>query len=189
MPQNSRSLKIILVGAGLAWLTACAAPIKPMGPAAPVAAPPPPPPSAAHAVPPPGAVSQTAPAGAPAPGSQGDFVIHAQDRVYFDFDSYRVRADAAPILQAQAAWLMRYPATPVRIEGNCDERGTREYNFALGARRAQAVKEALVALGVSAQRISTVSYGKERPLDTNGGEAADQRNRNAHTAVGEGAAP
>ncbi len=121
------------------------------------------------------------------PGSQQDFTINVGDRVYFDFDAHSVRADAAPVLAAQAAWLNRYPSVMVRLEGNADERGTREYNLALGARRANAVREFLVSRGVSASRITTVSYGKERPIDPGTSEEAYQRNRNAHTAITSGA--
>jgi peptidoglycan-associated lipoprotein len=124
---------------------------------------------------------------APAPGSVQDFVINVGDRVYFDFDSYTVRADATPILDGQAGWLQRYPNVRVRIEGNADERGTREYNLALGARRANSVREYLVTQGVAATRIETVSYGKERPIDPGASEDAYQRNRNAHTAITSGA--
>ena len=124
---------------------------------------------------------------APLPGSERDFVVNVGDRVYFDFDKYNVRDDAGPILEAQAAWLKRYPAVQVRIEGNCDERGTREYNLALGARRANAVREFLVSHGVEAGRISTVSYGKEKPIDSGSGDTADQHNRNGHTALVSGA--
>ena len=98
-----------------------------------------------------------------------------------------MRDDAGPILEAQAAWLKRYPAVQVRIEGNCDERGTREYNLALGARRANAVREFLVSHGIEASRISTVSYGKEKPIDNGSGDEADQHNRNGHTALVSGA--
>jgi peptidoglycan-associated lipoprotein len=121
------------------------------------------------------------------PGSEKDFVVNVGDRVYFDYDMYNIRADAAPLLDAQATWLKRYPAVQVRIEGNADERGTQEYNLALGARRANAVREYLVAHGVSANRITTVSYGKERPIDTGAGEQAEAHNRNAHTAIVSGA--
>jgi peptidoglycan-associated lipoprotein len=98
-----------------------------------------------------------------------------------------VRSDAKPILAAQAAWLVRYGAVQVRIEGNCDERGTREYNLALGARRSNSIKEFLVANGVSPSRIVTVSYGKEHPIDTGTGDAAWAKNRNGHTAILSGA--
>ena len=116
-----------------------------------------------------------------------DFVINAGERIYFDTDSYQVRADAAPMLDAQAAWLARYPAVRVRIEGNCDERGTREYNLALGARRANAVRDYLIGRGVAASRIETISFGKERPLEPGSDEAAWAKNRNARTAITAGA--
>jgi peptidoglycan-associated lipoprotein len=125
--------------------------------------------------------------GRPLPGSVQDFVINVGDRVYFDFNDYNIRGDAQPVLAAQASWLSRYPAVVVRIEGNCDERGTREYNFALGARRANQVKEFLIAHGVAGDRITTVSYGKERPIDTSGGPEAEAHNRNAHTDITSGA--
>jgi peptidoglycan-associated lipoprotein len=124
---------------------------------------------------------------APLPGSEQDFVVNVGDRVYFDFDRYAIRTDAEPLLASQSSWLKRYPAVQVRIEGNCDERGTREYNLALGARRANAVREFLVSHGVAAGRISTVSYGKEKPIDGGSGEEADQHNRNGHTALVSGA--
>ena len=129
---------------------------------------------------------QTPPSG-PVPGSVQDFVINAGDRVYFDYNEFAVRADAAPILDAQAAWLRRYPGVRVRIEGNCDERGTEEYNFALGGRRANAVREYLIAHGVDGSRIDTVSYGKERPIDPGETEDAWAHNRNGHTAIISGA--
>jgi peptidoglycan-associated lipoprotein len=166
-------------------LAACASHPKPMGPVATNAPPPPPPPpQQSYAAPPPGPVEQS---GAPIPGSVRDFVINVGDRVYFDFDKYNVRDDARPILEAQASWLNRYPAVRVRIEGNCDELGTREYNFALGARRAAAVKDYLMERGVSAARIDTVSYGKEHPVDLGEGDEARAHNRNAHTAITSGA--
>lgn len=121
------------------------------------------------------------------PGSVQDFVNTAGDRIYFEYDKFDLRPDALPVLAAQAAWLERYPYVEVRIEGNADERGTREYNFALGARRASAVKDFLEAHGVNPSRITTVSYGKERPIDLGSGEEAWARNRNAHTAIISGA--
>lgn len=127
------------------------------------------------------------PPGAIAPGSVRDFTINVGDRVYFDFDSYSIRSDAMPRLDAQAAWLTRYPQVQVRIEGNADERGTREYNFALGARRAEAVRSYLISRGVPASRIDTISYGKERPIAEGSNEEAWARNRNAHTAITSGA--
>jgi peptidoglycan-associated lipoprotein len=121
------------------------------------------------------------------PGSVQDFVVNVGDRVYFDFDKFEIRSDGQPVLAAQASWLNRYPAVQVRIEGNCDERGTREYNLALGARRANSVREFLTAHGVSASRITTISYGKERPVDPGTGEEAWAHNRNGHTAITGGA--
>jgi peptidoglycan-associated lipoprotein len=135
-----------------------------------------------YAAPPPQAVE-----GALLPGSARDFVVNVGDRVYFDLDQFTIRADAQPILANQAAWLQRYPEVHVRIEGNCDERGTREYNFALGARRANSVKEFLVNHGVDPARIATVSYGKERPIDPGTGEEAWSHDRNAHTDIISGA--
>lgn len=121
------------------------------------------------------------------PGSIRDFVVSVGDRVYFDVDGFEVQPEGAARLAEQAQWLNRYPAVQVRIEGNCDERGTREYNLALGARRAQSVKAFLVAHGVAPDRIATVSFGKERPIDGGEGEAAWSHNRNAHTVVVAGA--
>jgi peptidoglycan-associated lipoprotein len=121
------------------------------------------------------------------PGSERDFAINAGDRVFFDYDQYAVRTDAGPVLAAQAAWLKHYPAVRVRIEGNADERGTREYNFALAARRANAVHDFLVDHGVEASRIDVVSYGKERPVDTSGSDDGMAKNRNGHTAIVSGA--
>jgi peptidoglycan-associated lipoprotein len=164
-----------------ASLAACASRPKPMGPAATAS----PPPAAAPSTPPPvseAPVTETQ-EGAVVPGSERDFVINAGDRVYFDLDSYDLRSDARPVLDAQAAWLSRYPSVRVRIEGNCDERGTREYNFALGARRANSVRDYLAGRGISPNRMETVSFGKERPIDTGENEQAWSRNRNAHTAI------
>ena len=125
--------------------------------------------------------------GAAAPGSVGDFRQNVGERIYFDLDSYSVRADAQPRLDAQAQWLNRYPNVRVRIEGNADERGTREYNLALGARRAEAVRSHLVNRGVAPNRIDTISYGKERPIAQGSNEQAWAENRNAHTAIISGA--
>ena len=125
--------------------------------------------------------------GASTPGSEQDFVVNIGDRIYFDLDSYEVRPDAYPRLDAQAAWLQRYPQVTVRIEGNADERGTREYNLALGARRAESVRSYLVQRGIAPARIDTISYGKERPIAAGSNEEAWARNRNAHTAIVSGA--
>jgi peptidoglycan-associated lipoprotein len=116
-----------------------------------------------------------------------DFIVNVGDRVYFDYDKYTVRADAEPVLSAQAVWLSKYPSVAVRIEGNADERGTREYNLALGARRANSIKDFLVAHGVSASRIETISFGKEKPIDGGMTEEAYAKNRNGHTVITSGA--
>ncbi len=98
-----------------------------------------------------------------APGSVEDFQVNVGDRVFFDYDSYEIRADAQDTLNRQAAWLGQYGNYAITVEGHCDERGTREYNLALGERRANAVRNYLVAQGVDPNRIQTISYGKERP--------------------------
>ena len=121
------------------------------------------------------------------PGSAQDFIVNVGDRVYFDTDQHEIREDARPLLTAQADWLKRYSSVVVKIEGNADERGTREYNLALGARRANSVRDFLVAQGVTGARISTISFGKEQPIDAGSGEDAWQKNRNAHTAIVSGA--
>jgi len=179
---NTRSaLRLALIATATVSMAACASKPKPTYPTTTPAPSAPPAPDRTPA-PPPSSVSQ-----APLPGSEQDFVINVGDRVYFDFDRYDVRSDATGLLDAQAGWLKRYPAVQVRIEGNCDERGTREYNLALGARRANAVRDYLASHGVDPGRITTVSYGKEKPVDLGSGDEADQKNRNAHTAIVGGA--
>ncbi len=173
------ALRLALLAVIAITMTACAE--KPM----PIVAPPPPPPPA-EPPPPPPPPPPPAPQD-PIPGSQRDFVVNVGERVYFDLDRHDVRADARPVLDAQAAWLRRYPVVRVRIEGNADERGTREYNLALGARRANSIRDHLVAAGVASDRITTISYGKERPIDPGTDEEAYQKNRNAHTALVSGA--
>ena len=122
--------------------------------------------------------------GAAVPGSQADFVASvASDTIYFDTDRYNVDSADAATLQSQAQWLARYPGKRITIEGHCDERGTRDYNLALGERRANAAKTYLVGLGVAADRISTVSYGKERPVALGSDEASWARNRRAVTVT------
>jgi peptidoglycan-associated lipoprotein len=117
------------------------------------------------------------------PGSQQDLAATAGDRVFFAFDSAEITPEAQLVLQRQAEWLKRYPNVTVTIEGHTDERGTREYNLALGERRAQAARNVLVALGMSASRISTISYGKERPAVPGSTEEAYAQNRRAVTVV------
>jgi len=103
--------------------------------------------------------------------------------VFFAFDRADISPEARQILARQADWLRRYPNVTVTIEGHCDERGTREYNLALGERRAQAAKNVLVASGISASRISTISYGKERPAVVGSAEESYAQNRRAVTVV------
>lgn len=126
-------------------------------------------------------------AGNAAPGSPQDFTVNVGDRIFFDTDSSSIRADAGQTLDRQAQWLARYPNYSITVEGHADERGTREYNFALGARRAQAVMDFLVGKGVLPSRIATISYGKENPIDPGSGEDSWAKNRNAHTAITSGA--
>ncbi|CAN5734635.1 hypothetical protein BH10PSE6_BH10PSE6_46780 [soil metagenome] len=117
------------------------------------------------------------------PGSIADFRQNVGDRVYFDTDMSSVREDGRNTLAKQAEWLKRYTNFPITIEGKCDERGTREYNLALGERRANAARQYLVAQGIPAQRIKTISYGKERPEAVGSDEGAWARNRVAITAL------
>jgi peptidoglycan-associated lipoprotein len=116
-------------------------------------------------------------------GSQADLEVRAGNTVFFDYDKYALRPDATRTLQKQAAWLKMYPKVNIIIEGHTDERGTRKYNQALGERRANAAKRYLIAQGVSAQRITTVSYGKDRPAVLGHNEAAWSKNRRAVTIV------
>jgi peptidoglycan-associated lipoprotein len=119
------------------------------------------------------------------PGSQADFVavMQGQDTIYFDTDRYNVDSTDAAALQTQAQWLMRYPAKRATVEGHADERGTRDYNLALGERRANSAKNYLVSLGVDASRVNTVSYGKERPIALGSDEETYAKNRRAVTVT------
>jgi peptidoglycan-associated lipoprotein len=103
--------------------------------------------------------------------------------IHFNFDKYDIRPEDAAILKENAALLKRFSNVKVQIEGHCDERGTVEYNLALGERRANKTKDYLVSLGISTDRISTISYGKERPLDPGHNEEAWTKNRRAHTII------
>ena len=161
---------IILALAAVATLAACASrpdptPTGPTGPTAPPV---------------------TQPSG-PTPGSVEDFRVSVGDRVFFGYDRFDLSTEARAVLERQAAWLRRYPNVRVLVAGNCDERGTREYTLALGARRAAAARDFLVSLGIDGGRIESVSYGKERPLDARANEEAWSVNRNAHTQIVSGA--
>ncbi len=114
---------------------------------------------------------------------QQELVAKVGDRVFFDFNKYGIRADSQKTLKAQAGWLQRNSSLSITIEGHCDERGTREYNLALGEQRANAVKDYLVALGVSASRITTISYGEERPVALGHNDSAWTQNRRGVTKV------
>ena len=121
-----------------------------------------------------------------APGSQQDLAATAGDRVFFAYDQSTISSEGQQILQRQAQWLQRYPRVSITIEGHCDERGTREYNLALGEQRATAVKSVLVALGIPSARIQTISYGKERPIVVGSDEAGYAQNRVGITMVNGG---
>jgi peptidoglycan-associated lipoprotein len=119
----------------------------------------------------------------PAPGSQEDLVANVGDRVFFDFDRATLTTDARATLDRQAGWLGKYQQVSVQVAGNCDDRGTEEYNLALGQRRANSSRDYLVARGVPGSRISTISYGKDRPTALGDNEQAWTQNRNAITSV------
>lgn len=168
--MNSRLAMTLLVASGLA-LSACAKKAPEMLP------------------PDPGGVTPSQTTGgdstAPVPGSQADFVAQmmGQDTIYFDTDRFNIDATDQAALAAQAAWLGRYPTKRITIEGHADERGTREYNLALGERRANAAKNYLVSLGIDAGRIATVSHGKEKPVALGSDEASWAQNRRAVTVT------
>jgi peptidoglycan-associated lipoprotein len=126
---------------------------------------------------------QTGMAGTAAPGSQQDFVVNVGDRVFFETDSSELTPQARETLDKQSQWLNLYNRYAFTIEGHADERGTREYNIALGARRAQTVREYLVSRGVSAQRMRTISYGKERPVAVCDDISCWSQNRRAVTVL------
>ena len=125
-------------------------------------------------------------AGSAAPGSPQDFAVNVGDRVFFDSDSTELNGAGQATLDKQARWLNQYGRYAFTVEGHADERGTREYNFALGARRAEVTKEYLIAHGVSAGRIKTISFGKERPVAVCDDISCWSQNRRAVTALGGG---
>ena len=129
---------------------------------------------------------QSALASAAVPGSQQDFVVNVGDRVFFDTDSSELSDQARATLDKQAQWLNNYNRYAFTIEGHADERGTREYNIALGARRAQTVQAYLVSRGVMAQRMHTISYGKERPVAVCNDISCWSQNRRAVTVLNAG---
>jgi peptidoglycan-associated lipoprotein len=126
---------------------------------------------------------QNAMAGAATPGSQQDFVVNVGDRVFFETDSSELTDQGRATLDKQAQWLNNYNRYAFTVEGHADERGTREYNIALGARRAETVRQYLVSRGVSAQRMRTISYGKERPVALCNDISCWSQNRRAVTVL------
>jgi peptidoglycan-associated lipoprotein len=128
------------------------------------------------------AVEQTA-----TPGSERDFIVNVGDRVHFIVDQSTLTPEAQETLRRQAAWLKQYPQVSVQIEGHSDERGTREYNIALSARRASATQQFLIQQGVEPTRLSTVAYGKERPVALCDAESCWNQNRRAVTVITGGA--
>ncbi len=188
------NMKILITGISVLALVGCASTKKKEE-----VAPPPPPPQ--EQTPPPvetmpapaepvdqGPVVQapiTQPYTGPTPGSIDHFkyVTGGDTRVYFGYDRYDLTAQARDVLRQQADWLKQYNTFNIMIEGNADERGTREYNLALAARRAEATKAFLISQGIRPSRISTVSYGKERPIDPRSNEEAWAKNRNTNTVV------
>jgi peptidoglycan-associated lipoprotein len=170
MLTSSHTVKFAAMAA-LLLLAACASKPKSMA-----EAPPPPPASSSSS-------ASTDVQSSVIPGSEQDFKTNVGDTVHFDYDKYSVRDDDKDLLSRQAAWLQKYPQVRVTVEGHCDERGTREYNLALGARRANAVKEYLVSLGISTSRVDTISYGKERPICTESDESCYSQNRRGVTTI------
>ena len=128
-------------------------------------------------------------AGNARPGSVQDFTLNVGDRVYFQQDQTTLTPEAQDTLRKQSAWLQQYGAVTVQVEGHADERGTREYNISLSARRATATREFLIAQGVNAKRISSIAYGKERPVALCDAEQCWSQNRRAVTVITGGAKP
>ena len=129
-----------------------------------------------------GTITETSGSGIVA-GSQEDLIVNVGDRVFFGYDSSDLDSDALELLQDQVAWLKQNSGVSITIEGHCDERGTREYNLALGEKRAQAVKNYLIGLGINPDRVSTISYGKERPAVVGSNDGAWAQNRRSVTTV------
>ena len=171
-----RSTGLLALGAVAMLASACASNPEPEPTPAPVAAAPAPTPPPA---PRPAAPTPTGPSA----GSKAHFAAYATDRVYFDYDQYNLDATDIRALQGQVAWMKQFGGARVQIEGHADERGTSEYNIALGARRANAVADYLKSQGIADARVSTISFGKDKPIDPGHDEAAWSRNRNAYTNV------
>ena len=172
MMKFSSTMKFAVLSAAL-LLAACTHKQEAVNTAPPPAPPPPP--------------QQQAVTSSIIPGSAQDFKVNVGDTVHFALNKYNIEDNDRNTLNKQAQWLARYPSVRLSIEGHCDERGTREYNLALGARRANAVKEYLVAQGVSAARLETISYGKERPICTESNEDCWAQNRRGVSVITGGA--
>ena len=127
--------------------------------------------------------ASTPPATQLVPGSQQDLVANVGDRVFFDYDQFTLKPEARRTLDRQAEWMGRYPNVRLSIEGHADERGTREYNLALAERRAKSVKDYLVSKGINASRLTSISYGKERPVALGSNELAWTQNRRGVSVV------
>jgi len=185
--------KIILAGASALIISACASQPDPepiQQPAPVVQAPPPVVPPAPAPVEPipeplPPVVFEEVDPNLPVPGSEQDFAYQSggEPRVFFGYDQYDLSEQARDVLRRQANWLNIYQDATATVEGHADERGTREYNLALGARRAESVKAFLVSQGVAPNRLRTISYGKERPIDATPNEYGWSRNRNGYTKL------
>lgn len=166
MMKFATGMKLVAV-AGVIVLAGCTSKPKPVE-----EAPPPPPPQHQSSI---------------VPGSAEDLKVNVGDTVHFAYDRSDLNDQARATLQRQAAWLQKYPSVQVQLQGNCDERGTREYNLALGARRANSEKDYLVSLGISPARIDTISYGKERPICSESTESCWAENRRGVTVIMSGA--
>lgn len=125
----------------------------------------------------------SAPVNGVTPGTQQDLVVNIGDRIFFGYDQSDISGEGQTTLERQATWLKQYPNVSVTIEGHADERGTREYNLALGERRASSVRSYLLSQGIDASRINTISYGKERPAVTEASPSGWAQNRRAVTVV------
>jgi peptidoglycan-associated lipoprotein len=158
------NLRILGVFAALSLLAGCATPASTTGNSA-------------------GNGASASTSGGATPGSQEDLVANVGDRVFYGFNESHLDSDARGTLDRQTAWLGKYSSVSVQVAGNCDDRGTEEYNLALGQRRANAARDYLVAKGVSSARITTISYGKDRPTALGDNEDAWHQNRNAITSV------
>jgi peptidoglycan-associated lipoprotein len=172
MRKLSFGASLVLLSVG-PMLAGCSTP-KPVSEAPPPVAPP--------------AQVSSAPTSTIVPGSAEDLRVNVGDTVHFGYNTYNIEDNDKGTLQRQATWLQKYPGVRITVEGDCDERGTREYNLALGARRANAVKEYLVSLGVSGARVETISYGKEHPVCSESNEDCWAQNRRGVTAIASGGA-